>query len=70
MFDVDCGVRLADDVTNVLTNCSSLVCCTPKLADEIVDRMRPRLEKFGGVCLVSDAQWVPHGDERGETEEP
>jgi hypothetical protein len=34
--------------------------CSEAEATRIIEAMRPMLKRFGGVCLVSDAQWVIH----------
>lgn len=37
-----------------------LVACSDGQAPQIIETVRPILERYGGVCLVSDAQWVIH----------
>jgi nitrogen regulatory protein PII len=54
------GVRDADQPTDVLGNVMILVACDETLATTIVDRVRPILTRFGGICLVSDAQSAKH----------
>ncbi len=66
----DRGHRLADEVTDVFTNSYIMVCCTPELAERISHRIQPRIKKYGGACIVSDAVWVRHRDERSERDEP
>lgn len=57
----DRGFRRADDVTDTDENCIFVVAVEgDSVWREIVESVRPVLERFGGVCLVSDAQWVIH----------
>ena len=57
----DRGVRRADEPTGTSTNSMFIIACDdPVLIDEIVAEIRPILSRSGGVCLVSDAQWVRH----------
>ena len=57
----DRGVRRADEPTGTSTNCMFIIACDDvALVDTIVERLRPILSRSGGVCLVSDAQWVRH----------
>lgn len=35
-----------------------LVVVPPERVDEVVGAIRPLLQTAGGICLVSDAQWV------------
>ena len=65
----DRGRRLADDMTDVFSNSYILVACSEELAVKVAKRVQPILERFGGVCLVSDATWIRHR-EREEGEEP
>lgn len=37
-----------------------LIACSQDEAESIIETVRPILKRFGGVCLVSDAQWVIH----------
>lgn len=56
----DRGVRAGDEVTDVDRNSMVLTACAPELLARVVDEVRPLLKRFGGMCLVSDAQWVVH----------
>jgi len=38
-----------------------LLSCDASETEKIVDIVRPYLKRYGGMCLVSDAQWVIHG---------
>lgn len=54
------GLRSGDDVTRVFQNSYVLVACTPEQVEQVVAAVRPVLKRVGGICLVSDAQWVLH----------
>jgi hypothetical protein len=50
------GARLDDELTDVIKNSYVMFVCPEDQANEILDGMRPVLDRFGGVCLVSDVQ--------------
>ncbi len=54
------GVQSGDDLTDVFKNSYLLTTCLPEQIAELVKAIRPLLKKRGGVCLISDAQWVVH----------
>ncbi|HVF85187.1 MAG TPA: hypothetical protein VM821_04340 [Abditibacteriaceae bacterium] len=54
------GVQTGDDLSGAFNNSYLLTACLPEKAPEIVETVRPILRQSGGVCLVSDAQWVIH----------
>jgi nitrogen regulatory protein PII len=54
------GLMAGDELTDVFKNSYILTVCTEKMANSIIERIRPMLKKFGGVCLVSDVLWVKH----------
>lgn len=56
----DRGDRSGDELTNVFRNCYVIVACEPQASTQIVEAVRPLLRRHGGVCLISDAQWVKH----------
>src|SRR4028118_1074799 len=56
----DRGHQSGDDLTDVFKNSYLLTTCAPGQVEEIVEALRPLLKKRGGVCLISDAQWVIH----------
>lgn len=43
-----------------LDNSYLLVACDEDRLPMLVETIRPFLRRFGGICLVSDAQWVMH----------
>lgn len=54
------GARAGDELTGALKNAYVMTACPPEEADRVVEAVAPMLKRFGGVCLVSDAQWVLH----------
>lgn len=43
-----------------LDNSYLLVACDESHLHQLVETIRPFLRRVGGICLVSDAQWVLH----------
>lgn len=56
----DRGRILNDLATQALTNGYVMSICTEKQEHQLVKAIEPVLKKFGGVCIVSDAQWIAH----------
>lgn len=57
----DRGKRRKDDPTGTFVNCVFIVACEDSdEAERVVNEVRPLLSRSGGICLVSDAQWVKH----------
>lgn len=56
----DRGDRLGDGLGNVYRNCYLLIAADESLVEPIVTAARPLMEKHGGMCLVSDANWLKH----------
>ncbi len=57
----DRGLRRADEPTGTSTNSMFIIALDDfDLIDKIVEEIRPILSRSGGICLVSDAQWVRH----------
>ena len=56
----DRGERTGDHLTDVFRNCMVLLACEPEICPAILDAVRPLLQEFGGICLLSDAQWLKH----------
>jgi len=54
------GLNLGDDLTDVFRNCVLVTTCTSEQLPALVEAIRPILKAGGGVCLVSDANWVIH----------
>jgi nitrogen regulatory protein PII len=49
------------DPFSTFDNTYVLVAVPPDRIDEVVAALRPLLQTAGGMCLVSDAQWVSRG---------
>ena len=57
----DRGLRRGDDPTGAASNCLFIVACDDEQdVARIVEGVRELIARSGGVCLVSDAQWVRH----------
>jgi nitrogen regulatory protein PII len=41
-------------------NVTFVIACPEKTLISIIASLRPILKKYGGMCLISDAQWVIH----------
>lgn len=54
------GVRGNDELTDVFTNTYVMTACDEALAAKVLNALGPLLKANGGVCLVSDAQWLGH----------
>ncbi|MCP5244548.1 MAG: transcriptional regulator [Burkholderiales bacterium] len=52
------GTRSPDDVLWQEENAVVILACKQDQADKIVAALRPRLKEFGGMCLLSDCEWV------------
>ena len=56
----DRGLREGGDLTGVFANSYVMTACPGEKLELIVQSLRPILKQRGGVCLVSDAQWIVH----------
>ncbi len=54
------GLRESDALADIFTNAYILVACSEETAEKAVAAIRPLLKMSGGMCLLSDAQWVRH----------
>jgi nitrogen regulatory protein PII len=54
------GVRADDELTGVFKNCYVMTACEEEQVSRVIEAIRPVLKRFGGICLVSDAQWIIH----------
>ncbi|MFA9477531.1 P-II family nitrogen regulator [Phycisphaerales bacterium AB-hyl4] len=54
------GEQYADEVSGASTNAYVLVAIPEQMVSVIVDAVEPLLRQSGGVCLVSDCQWLVH----------
>ena len=56
----DRGEQTGDELTGVFDNACVLTLAEPEKAGGIVEEIRAVLKRYGGVCVVSDADWVIH----------
>jgi nitrogen regulatory protein PII len=56
----DRGDQLGDELTGVSNNVYVLTLAEPEDAAQIIEPIRKILKRHGGICLVSDAEWVRH----------
>jgi len=56
----DRGVRGGDGLTDVFDNSYILIACEQIEVDMLLPQLREILHDYGGICLISDAQWVIH----------
>lgn len=55
----DRGPRRADDVTDTDENCVFIVATDQEaMVTAIVTMVQPLLKRFGGLCLVTEGQWL------------
>lgn len=54
----DRGTRPIDGVSGAFENSMIMSAFDASLVDAAVEKLQPTLKRFGGLCLVSDAQWV------------
>lgn len=52
------GHRGGDPFGGTFDNTYILIACTQDEAERVVEGVRPILTRMGGVCMVSDANWV------------
>jgi nitrogen regulatory protein PII len=52
------GERRPDDYALQEKNAVVILACEENQAERVITALRPRLKDFGGMCLVSDCQWV------------
>ena len=52
------GERRPDDIALEEKNAVIILACEEKQAERLVMTLRPKLKDFGGMCLVSDCEWV------------
>lgn len=56
----DKGVRDGYGLTDVFQNIYILLACSEEELQRITEPLRALLKRIGGICLVSDAQWLIH----------
>ncbi len=52
------GVRDPDDVLLEQENVMVVLACKEDQALRLLSELRPAMKKFGGMCLISDCNWV------------
>jgi nitrogen regulatory protein PII len=52
------GERHPDDYGLEEKNAVVILACEEKQAERVIMALRPKLKDFGGMCLVSDCEWV------------
>lgn len=58
--DGERGRQHGDEVTGVSSNHLLVTTCPPEAIDDLIADLRVLLERYGGMCLVSDAHWLRH----------
>ncbi len=59
--DGDRGIRRADELAGDSSNTVFIIACEDDaLVERIVEGVRPLISRSGGICLVSDANWLVH----------
>ena len=56
----DKGVQDGEGLHNAFQNTYLIVACSQEELERIKEPLRKVLRKSGGVCLISDAQWLIH----------
>lgn len=54
------GVRYDDEISGANSSNLLITTCRPELLDRVLEELRPILKRFGGLCLVSEANWMVH----------
>ena len=54
------GDRAGDELTGVFNNSYVITTCQEAELEKVIRAIRPILKRFGGMCLISDAQWIIH----------
>ncbi|MEM1355318.1 MAG: transcriptional regulator [Planctomycetota bacterium] len=52
----DRGDRGGDELTDVYRNCYLIVAAPEDVVPPLLEAVRPMLDRYGGMCLVSDGQ--------------
>jgi len=56
----DRGEQHADEVSGVSANAYLLLAVQSEQVETVTAAIRPLLQSYGGICLVSDCQWLEH----------
>ena len=52
------GERNPDDYSLEEENAVMVVACEENQAERLIMLLRPKLKDLGGMCLISDCQWI------------
>ena len=56
----DRGIKSGDLLNDTMNNSYILIACDESQVTSITDALRPKLKRYGGMCLISDATWLTH----------
>jgi hypothetical protein len=57
----DRGVRRADELSGESSNSLLLIACDDQaIVERLLEEVRVLIGRSGGICLLSDAQWLRH----------
>lgn len=56
----DRGYQYADDLSGSSSNAYVLVAVQPGDEDAVTEEIRPIIEEYGGLYLISDCEWLEH----------
>lgn len=56
----DRGEQRADEVSGASSNAYIIIAAPAERASAIAEAVLPLLRTYGGMCLVSDSQWLEH----------
>jgi len=54
------GTRGGDELSGTFINSYVMTACPREQVAQVFEALRPILKRYGGICLVSDAEWVVH----------
>ena len=54
------GSQWGDELTGVSSNNMIVTTCAPDKLDALMADLGTLLTRAGGICMVSDAHWLPH----------
>ena len=54
------GDKDGHGISGGFKNCYIMVICDMEEAKKVVEAVKPIINTFGGICIVSDAHWVIH----------
>jgi nitrogen regulatory protein PII len=54
------GNRDGGELSGTFINSYVMTACPPEQVPSVVESIRPILKRYGGICLVSDAEWLIH----------